>query len=312
MAGNDSITGNGDTRISFVSASGGVTVNLLTGNATGDGSVGTDTFNGVSRVIGSNFADNITGDGNNNVIEGGPGNDTLDGGGGIDTVSYSRAPGGPGNVGVTVDLSNPLQQDTVQAGLDTLSNFENVRGSSFNDTLTGNGNSLIEGGSGADHIIAFGSFDVAGYEHAASGVTVNLATPALNSGEAAGDTFTFINNVRGSSFSDQITGNGGANILDGGSGSGSDQLTGLDGADTFVFRGGYLTITDFKQGSGSFSPGELDLIDISNGPPITDTELNALIAASTGSQLDLGNGNIIDVTGIDVHVQLSAANFIHS
>jgi Ca2+-binding RTX toxin-like protein len=153
---------------------------------------------------------------------------------------------------------------------------------------------------------------VASYEHAASGVTVNLATPALNSGEAAGDTFTFINNVRGSNFSDQITGNGGANILDGGSGGGSDQLTGLGGADTFVFRGGYLTITDFKQGSGSFSPGELDLIDISNGPPITDTELNALIAASTGSQLDLGNGNIIDVTGIDVHVQLSAANFIHS
>ncbi len=51
---------------------------------------------------------------------------------------------------------------------------------------------------------------------------------------------------------------------------------------------------------------------MNGGAPITDLELNALIAASTGDQLDLGNGNVIEVTGIDVHTQLSAANFIHS
>ena len=226
-----------------------MTVNLLTGNAFGDGSVGHDTFSSVSRVIGSNFADNITGDGNNNVIEGLGGNDTLDGGGGIDTVSYQRAPGGPGNVGVTVDLCISGPQNTVQAGTDTLSDFEILRGSNFDDTLTGNGNSLIEGGPGADHIIAFGSSDVASYEHAASGVTVNLATPGLNTGEALGDTFTSINNVRGSNFSDHITGNSNANILDGGGSNGGDQLTGLGGADTFVFRSGFLTITDFNQGA---------------------------------------------------------------
>ena len=321
MGGNDIITGNGDTRISYLNASAAVTVDLLAGTAHGTApgdvaNVGTDTImGGVSRVIGSNFNDTITGDGNNNVIEGGFGNDVLDGGGGNDTLSYQHATGGAGNVGVTVNLTISAQQNTVQAGMDTLTNFENLYGSSFNDILTGNGNSMLEGGPGADHIIGqLGQADVASYEHAAAGVTVNLGTPALNTGEAAGDTFTFINNVHGSHFGDQITGNINANTLDGGAG-GNDQLTGLAGNDTFVFRGGHLTITDFNQGGGAFNPLEGDLIDIrnfNNGPAMTDADINALIAASSGSQLDFGNGNIIDLTGVNVHVNLSAANFIHS
>src|SRR5262249_39825309 len=40
LAGNDTITGNGDTRISFVSASAGVTVDIAAGTAIGDASVG--------------------------------------------------------------------------------------------------------------------------------------------------------------------------------------------------------------------------------------------------------------------------------
>ena len=127
-------------------------------------------------------------------------------------------------------------------------------------------------------------------------------------------TFTFINNVRGSSFSDQITGNASANVLDGGPGA-NDQLTGLGGADTFVFNGGQLTITDFDQAGGTFNAAEGDLIDIRtlNGDtPISDAALNALIAASPGSQLNLGNENIIDLHGVNVHLNLSAANFIHS
>ena len=44
MGGNDTITGNGNTRISYVSATGGVTVDLAAGTATGNASVGTDTL----------------------------------------------------------------------------------------------------------------------------------------------------------------------------------------------------------------------------------------------------------------------------
>jgi Ca2+-binding RTX toxin-like protein len=89
MAGNDTITGNGDTRISYISASAGVTVDLVAGTAAGNASVGTDTITGgVTRVRGSNFNDTISGDGNNNVLEGLGGDDTLTGLGGNDTFLF--------------------------------------------------------------------------------------------------------------------------------------------------------------------------------------------------------------------------------
>ena len=88
MGGNDTITGNGNTRISYVSATGGVTVDLAAGIATGDASVGIDTITGgVNRVRGSNFNDTILGDAANNVLQGQSGNDVLDGRGGNDILT---------------------------------------------------------------------------------------------------------------------------------------------------------------------------------------------------------------------------------
>jgi Ca2+-binding RTX toxin-like protein len=75
----------------------------------------------VSRVLGSNFSDTITGDGNDNVIEGGSGNDILDGDGGIDTVSYSRAPSGVTWISATGRRIRPGRNGHAV-------NFENVRG----------------------------------------------------------------------------------------------------------------------------------------------------------------------------------------
>ena len=137
----------------ITSASAAVTVDLVAGTAHGTAAgdvanVGNDTFIGVNRVIGSNFNDTITGDGNDNVIEGGAGNDTIDGGVGNDTASYQHAGGG-----VTVDLNN-FRAAEHRAGRHRHSDeFENLRGSDFNDTLTGNGLSPLEGRGGADHII---------------------------------------------------------------------------------------------------------------------------------------------------------------
>jgi Ca2+-binding RTX toxin-like protein len=133
---------------------------------------------------------------------------------------------------------------------------------------------------------------------------------SVNTGDAANDTFTFINNVFGSNFNDHITGNNNANKLDGGFG-GSDQLTGLGGADTFIFHGNKLTITDFNQGGGAFNPGEGDQIDLT-GFGLTPAEFNAVINASSGSELTLGNGNVIELPGVDVHLLTLTNNFIHS
>jgi len=152
-----------------------------------------------------------------------------------------------------------------------------------------------------------GGQDTASYQHASGGVTIDLRLSGpQNTGGAGNDTFTFINNVVGSNFSDHLTGNSSANTLDGGFG-GSDQLTGLGGADTFVFHGNKLTITDFNQSSGVFNPAEGDQIDV-NFFGVTQADINA----SSGSELSLGNGNFIELPGVDVHLLTLTGNFIHS
>jgi Ca2+-binding RTX toxin-like protein len=86
-AGNDTIFGNGNTRVAFYSAQEAVTVDLATGTAIGGASVGTDTFTGVNRVRGSDFGDTIKGDSGANVLEGQGGNDRLEGRAGNDTMT---------------------------------------------------------------------------------------------------------------------------------------------------------------------------------------------------------------------------------
>jgi hypothetical protein len=55
---------------------------------------------------------------------------------------------------------NSFSQNTVGAGSDTLTGFENLTGSQFNDTLTGSaGANTIIGGSGSDKIAGAGGAD---------------------------------------------------------------------------------------------------------------------------------------------------------
>jgi Ca2+-binding RTX toxin-like protein len=258
------------------------------------------------------------------VLEGGAGNDTLDGGGGgNDTASYEHAPAGlNGFTGVTVSLAISGPQNTIQAGTDTLINIENLRGSAYNDTLTGNGNSVLEGGPGADHLIGqSGVNDTASYEHATAGVTANLSNSIQNTGDAAGDTYTNIANLFGSRFNDTLIGDNNANVLNGYGtmGNGGDILTGKGGADTFVFGGGNVTVTDFDQGNtGFFNSAEGDKIDLSysnfgNGlnPADAAAALSALIAASTGDTIDFGNGQVLTLMNVvNISTTLHTADFI--
>ena len=111
-----------------------------TGDTTLNGGAGNDVL-----VAGAGNNSLYGGDGNDLLI-GGPGNDLLDGGAGNDTASYARA-----SAGVSVDLGHVGQQNTVGAGLDTLTGIENLVGSDYNDTLIGNdGDNLLNGGAGND------------------------------------------------------------------------------------------------------------------------------------------------------------------
>ena len=95
-------------------------------------------------------------DGNDTIIAGtGKTNDILDGGIGMDTISYEQA-----TSLVTIDLSNTSSQVTTGSGSDTITGFENLTGSKYNDTLNGDSNSnIILGGAGNDTINSNGGND---------------------------------------------------------------------------------------------------------------------------------------------------------
>ncbi len=114
----------------------GVNVSLVTGLGHGGDAEG-DTLIRIENLTGSAFNDTLEGNGGNNV---------LTGGAGIDTVSYEHAP-----AGVTVSLAVTTAQNTIGAGTDTLSGFENLIGSAFDDTLTGDaGANVLTGLAGND------------------------------------------------------------------------------------------------------------------------------------------------------------------
>ena len=142
MAGDDIITGNINvqgqalTRISYVSASAAVVVDLAAGTAIGNASVGKDNFTNVSTVIGSGYSDTLRGsdneDGSFEQFDGRAGNDTIEGRGGYDFAAYNNDPAT--HSGITVNLAAGTVTGDASVGSDTLRNVEGVRGTHFDDT----------------------------------------------------------------------------------------------------------------------------------------------------------------------------------
>jgi Ca2+-binding RTX toxin-like protein len=237
--GGDSLNGGagiGDMA-SFFGAPGSMTVDLVAGSASGDGS---DTLTGVEDVDGSRFDDVMTGNAASNFLYGEAGNDTLsggdgdfdglfgldgddvlDGGTGVDFASFVYS-----SAGVTVSLSTGT---ATGEGTDTLANIEDLEGSRQDDSLTGDaGSNLFWAAPGNDAIDGSSGTDTVSYEFSQSAVTANLTT-----GTATGDgtdTFTGIENLTGGRLNDTLTGDAGPNVLVGG--PGTDTLDGADGTDT--------------------------------------------------------------------------------
>ena len=88
-AGADKLSATGlNSTLSYEHSGAGVQVDLGKKTAVGGDAAG-DTISGFANLVGSQFADTLTGDAKDNVFTGGLGNDTIVGGGGSDTVVYS-------------------------------------------------------------------------------------------------------------------------------------------------------------------------------------------------------------------------------
>ncbi len=300
--GADTLTGGGGSdTASYASAASRVEAALWQGGGSVGDALG-DTYSGIENLRGSQFDDLLVGDKNANGLIGGDGNDTIYGGGADDVLD-----GG--------------------AGADV------ITGGAGDDILTGGiGDDILQGDGGADTLTGGGGSDTASYASAASAVEVTLwqGTGAL--GDALGDTYSGIENLRGSRFDDQLGGNRGDNRLDGGDGNdvilgasgndlldggaGADTLSGNSGNDTFVFAAGaaadsitdfdavgndmidatgqgFDTLADFQALAGS--SGDLNVVDAGDAAP-------GITVSSTGGGadllLDFGGGDQLTLLGV--------------
>jgi serralysin len=177
--GNDSLNGGaaGSDTATYANATAGVSVNLtLQGASQNTLGAGSDTLVNMENLTGSAFNDILRGDGNANILTGlagtdallsgagndtltgaegndtlygGLGNDVMDGGAaGSDTASYADI----GAVSVSL-VRQGSPQNTVGAGFDTLTNFENLTGSARNDVLVGDGNANILNGNAGNDVL---------------------------------------------------------------------------------------------------------------------------------------------------------------
>ena len=301
-AGADQIDGSGgfDVVLYTSAASAVVLDRLTTSNSTGDAAG--DSFANVEQFTLTHFSDKfvgtadleyISGDSGNDTINagggddwliGGSGADSMDGGADFDTASYYYAASA-----VIIDRLVPASSTGDAAG-DTFTSIERfdlsqfgdrfvgantqeyIYGNEGNDTLLGSGgDDWLIGGSGADQIDGGSGYDSASYYDAVAAVTIDMLTPANNTGEAAGDTFSSVEMYQlTSSFSDRfvggtaverVYGGGGNDTLSGGGGDdfidgegNNDLLSGGAGSDTFAFYGrafGTDTVTDFIAGNSS-------------------------------------------------------------
>ena len=148
---------------------------------------------------------------------------------------------------------------------DTLTDINNLIGSDYVDTLTGNanpntlrgglgddifnggaGDDTLEGGAGGDTLDGDDGADEVSYSNSANGVRVNLGIAGAQldfeansfgfaetqGGDAVGDIISNVENILGSNQGDWLTGDENANRLLGG--AGNDRLEGGAGADILI------------------------------------------------------------------------------
>jgi len=257
----DTLNGRNTNRAAFNNVQASVTVDLAAGTATGQGN---DTLININQVRGSELGDALRGSNRTDVsetLEGRGGADLLDGRGGFDLARYDYS-----SVGVTANLVTGVANG-VAGDSDTLLGIEGLRGSQFNDSLTGGATAsaaleVFLGNGGNDTIDGGAGFDRVDYTTAMQGVKVTLGgvgsgtaidgTPILNgqityagtAGATIGtDTLRNIESVRGSDFTDVIAGSSIATEETFEGRAGNDIINGISGIDRVSYHTSIAGVT---------------------------------------------------------------------
>ena len=159
-------------------------------------------------------------------------------------VSAPRANDGSGTVSVVYGHATGALTPFISAAaqIDGSDTADVLHGTSGAETLNGlGGDDFFQYSGGGDQYRGDAGFDTVSYANANQGIVINLQPERIaSSGAALGDTFLSIEHVIGTALGDDITGDLGANSLEGG--GGDDDLDGGDGSDVLAGDGGNDTL----------------------------------------------------------------------
>jgi len=271
-----------------------------------------ETGTGTAQYIATSGAEIVDTVANFEIFEGREGDGDT-----IDVSSFGTG------VRIDLDTNTPTPGPATQDGVVevagetvlTLTDFENIVGTDFDDTLLGNNEfNVIDGGAGNDAIHSFGGADVL---DGGEGVDTLLltATPAgtvvtldetgsgtvqINGADA--DVFSNFENVSGSNVGDDvitiIAGGGGTDILDGGEGNDTNSFEGI----------GFDVVASLADGTASYGPVNEtftnfeNLTGSANNDTLTGDDLDNVLDGSAGDDTlvgGLGDDTLIGGEGSD-------------
>lgn len=344
LDGGGSIYAKGQDTISYERRSaGGVTVDLSTGDGVDDyafavvvaatetdDAVRSKTVSSFENITGSNFGDTLTGDNGYNIITGLNGNDVINGlggndifisgggadimhgGKGIDLIDYR---GSGGNVIADLSAHKGFLND---AAGDELFEIENIRGSDFADTLTGDLfdneidpglsrfalSDMVHGGFGNDRLIIdysrgdTGKGLVGGFDPGSASSGSFTRAEAATATPKDGVVFDGIErlDITATSKDDAIFGGAGNDIIS--TGKGNDLVfTGVGVDRVFAGKGNDVVVSGTDADRNLSLAAGNDLVQLVGGAGID--VLSISLAAYKGNVVLTGGTGVADFNGVN-------------
>ena len=301
--------------------------NTLTGSAGNDvisGLGGNDTLNGLGgadQLFGGLGNDVLNGGDDPDILNGDDGNDTLNGGLGADAMN-----GGAGNDTFVVDNAGDTVTEALNGGTDLVqtslasytltANVENLTytgsssftgtGNALANTLTGGAaNDVLNGGAGADRLVGGVGNDTYVVDNA-NDVVVEASGAGTDTVQTSLVTYTLAGNVENLTFTGvgnfTATGNGLANLINGG--AGNDTLNGDGGNDILNGNAGNDTLNGDAGNDQLFGGLGIDTLNGGGGDDSLDGgDGNDSLLGGAGNDTllgGLGNDTLDGGVGVDL------------
>ena len=264
---------------------------------------------GDDTLVGGIYNDRLYGLGGDDTLIGGRGPDILDGGPGSDTADYDAS-----LEGVFINLSDAAPESGGHASGDILISIENIRGSSYDDTIIGDDNdNVLHGGYGNDRLDGGGGADQVFGDQGDDTIVLRGDAGAVAHGGSGNDEIDILGNGNtafGDSGADTYFIQGDNNYVADLDYDGSPSMFVIDGNNNQVFGGwgsNFFRLPLLSHSSGNLlygGPGDDTFQNTGDGD-------NNTFYGGEGADTFIG-GDGIDLIFTDQSYPVSAGDIVHA